>query len=218
MATVTGHTSAIRAKKVIGTNVKDTSGRKIGEIEDVVLDKQSNSIMFAVVGFGGLLGMAEKFHRPVIVFVDTPAAYPGIESEERGVAEAIALNLREMALLDVPIARDEAAMRVQADQMLAMGAGAVLIKGGHLAGRESVDLLVDADGCVRLAAPRIETRNTHGTGCTLASAVAAGLAKGLALGQAAEAAKAYVSTAIAAADRLKIGHGNGPVHHFHDRW
>jgi sporulation protein YlmC with PRC-barrel domain len=62
MATVTGHTSAIRAKKVIGTNVKDTSGRKIGEIEDVVLDKQSNSIMFAVVGFGGFLGMAEKFH------------------------------------------------------------------------------------------------------------------------------------------------------------
>ena len=62
MATATGHTSAIRAKKVIGTNVKDTSGRKIGEIEDVVLDKLSNSIMFAVVGFGGFLGMAEKFH------------------------------------------------------------------------------------------------------------------------------------------------------------
>jgi sporulation protein YlmC with PRC-barrel domain len=62
MATVTGHTSAIRAKKVIGTNVKDPSGRKIGEIEDVMLDKQSNSIMFAVVGFGGFLGMAEKYH------------------------------------------------------------------------------------------------------------------------------------------------------------
>ena len=62
MATATGHTSAIRAKRVIGTNVKDTSGRKIGEIEDVVLDKQSNNIMFAVVGFGGFLGMAEKYH------------------------------------------------------------------------------------------------------------------------------------------------------------
>jgi hydroxymethylpyrimidine/phosphomethylpyrimidine kinase len=78
--------------------------------------------------------------------------------------------------------------------------------------------LVDADGCLRLAAPRIETRNAHGTGCTLASAVATGLAKGLALAQAARAAKAYVSAAIAAADRLKVGHGNGPVHHFHDRW
>jgi sporulation protein YlmC with PRC-barrel domain len=62
MATASGHTSAIRAKKVIGTSVKDTSGKKIGEIEDVVLDKQSNSIMFAVVGFGGFLGMAEKYH------------------------------------------------------------------------------------------------------------------------------------------------------------
>jgi sporulation protein YlmC with PRC-barrel domain len=62
MATASGHTSAIRAKKVIGTNVKDKSGQKIGEIEDVVLDKQSNSIMFAVVSFGGFLGAGEKFH------------------------------------------------------------------------------------------------------------------------------------------------------------
>jgi sporulation protein YlmC with PRC-barrel domain len=62
MTTATGHTTAIRAKKVLGTNVKDASGKKIGEIEDVVLDKQSNSILFAVVGFGGFLGMAEKYH------------------------------------------------------------------------------------------------------------------------------------------------------------
>jgi sporulation protein YlmC with PRC-barrel domain len=62
MTTPSGHTSAIRAKKVIGTNVKDTAGKKIGEVEDVMLDKKSNSIMFAVVGFGGFLGMAEKYH------------------------------------------------------------------------------------------------------------------------------------------------------------
>jgi sporulation protein YlmC with PRC-barrel domain len=62
MATASGHTSAIRAKKVIGTNVKDTTGQKIGQIEDVILDKMSNNIMFAVVGFGGFLGMAEKYH------------------------------------------------------------------------------------------------------------------------------------------------------------
>ena len=62
MATASGHTSAIRAKKVIGTNVKDLSGNKIGQIEDVILDKESNSILFAVVGFGGFLGMAEKYH------------------------------------------------------------------------------------------------------------------------------------------------------------
>ena len=62
MTTASGHTSAIRAKKVIGTAVKDGSGRKIGVIEDVVLDKESNNIMFAVVGFGGFLGMNEKYH------------------------------------------------------------------------------------------------------------------------------------------------------------
>jgi sporulation protein YlmC with PRC-barrel domain len=62
MPTVSGHTRAIRAKQVLGTNVNDPSGNKIGTIEDVILDKQSNSILFAVVGFGGFLGMAEKYH------------------------------------------------------------------------------------------------------------------------------------------------------------
>jgi sporulation protein YlmC with PRC-barrel domain len=62
MTTPSGHTSAIRAKKVIGSNVTDPSGKKIGQVEDVVLDKQSNSILFAVVGFGGFLGVAEKYH------------------------------------------------------------------------------------------------------------------------------------------------------------
>jgi sporulation protein YlmC with PRC-barrel domain len=62
MTTRSGHTSAIRAKKVIGTTVKNTAGEKIGQVEDIVLDKTSNSIIFAVVGFGGFLGMNEKYH------------------------------------------------------------------------------------------------------------------------------------------------------------
>jgi sporulation protein YlmC with PRC-barrel domain len=62
MTTVSGHTSAIRAKKVLGTSVHDAAGNKIGSIEDIILDKQSNSILFAVVGFGGFLGMNEKYH------------------------------------------------------------------------------------------------------------------------------------------------------------
>jgi sporulation protein YlmC with PRC-barrel domain len=62
MTTPAGHTSAIRAKKVLGTSVKSRSGDKIGKIEDIVLDKQSNNIMFAVVGFGGVLGAGEKYH------------------------------------------------------------------------------------------------------------------------------------------------------------
>jgi sporulation protein YlmC with PRC-barrel domain len=62
MTTASGHTSAIRAKKVLGTTVKDKAGQKIGEVEDVILDKESNSIMFAVVSFGGFLGAGEKYH------------------------------------------------------------------------------------------------------------------------------------------------------------
>ncbi len=62
MTTLSGHTSAIRAKKVIGTNVKDTSGATIGKVEDIVLDKLSNNIMYAIVGFGGFLGIGEKYH------------------------------------------------------------------------------------------------------------------------------------------------------------
>lgn len=128
-------------------------------------------------------------------------------------------NLFEAAaLLQAPTARNEGDMRAQALKLLALGSGAVLIKGGHAGGPESVDLLVDAQGCERLAAPRIATRNTHGTGCTLAAAIAAGLAKGLPLSEAVREAKAYVSAAIAAADRLNVGSGHGPLHHFYKWW
>jgi hydroxymethylpyrimidine/phosphomethylpyrimidine kinase len=128
-------------------------------------------------------------------------------------------NLPEAAaLLDAPLARGEDEMRMQAERLRALGAGAVLIKGGHGSGPESVDLLVGAQGCLRLAAPRAATRNTHGTGCTLAAALAAGLAKGLALEDAAKKAKDYVTAAIAAADRLGVGSGRGPLHHFHAWW
>ena len=134
-------------------------------------------------------------------------------------ARVITPNLPEAAaLLDAPLARDEAEMRGQAEKLLARGAGAVLIKGGHGAGAESVDLLVEADTCLRLAAPRLPTKNTHGTGCTLASALAAGLAKGLSLDEAARQAKTYVNAGLAAADRLAVGSGRGPLHHFHAWW
>ncbi len=135
------------------------------------------------------------------------------------LARVITPNLPEAAaLLDAPPARDEAEMRGQAEKLLARGAGTVLITGGHASGPESVDLLVEAGRCLRLAAPRVATKNTHGTGCALASALAAGLAKGLSLDEAARQAKTYVSAALAAADRLAIGAGRGPLHHFHAWW
>jgi hydroxymethylpyrimidine/phosphomethylpyrimidine kinase len=128
-------------------------------------------------------------------------------------------NLPEAAaLLDAPPAQTEAEMRGQAERLLALGPKAVLIKGGHANGAESVDLLVEPTAFVRLAAERIATANTHGTGCTLSSAIAAGLAKDLDLAEAVRQAKAYVTASIAASDRLAIGSGRGPVHHLHAWW
>jgi hydroxymethylpyrimidine/phosphomethylpyrimidine kinase len=134
-------------------------------------------------------------------------------------ALVITPNLPEAAaLLDAPLAGTETDMREQAERLLALGPRAVLIKGGHAAGPESVDLLVAPSAFTRLAADRIATGNTHGTGCTLSSAIAAGLAKGLDLAEAARLAKSYVTAAIAASSRIKIGSGHGPVHHFHAWW
>jgi hydroxymethylpyrimidine/phosphomethylpyrimidine kinase len=128
-------------------------------------------------------------------------------------------NLPEAAaLLDAPIARTETEMRAQGESLLALGAQAVLVKGGHGSGPESVDLLVEREACTRLAADRIATQNTHGTGCTLSSAIAAALAKGLGLAEAVRTAKTYVTAALAAANRITIGSGHGPTHHFHAWW
>jgi len=128
-------------------------------------------------------------------------------------------NLPEAAaLLDHAPARSEAEMEAQARALLDFGAHHVLIKGGHGQGSESVDLLVDATSVTRFAGMRIATRNTHGSGCTLSSAIAAGLARGQDLKAAVREAKTYVTAAIAAADTLAVGHGNGPLHHFHEQW
>jgi hydroxymethylpyrimidine/phosphomethylpyrimidine kinase len=131
-------------------------------------------------------------------------------------AALITPNLPEAAaLLDEQIASSESQIEGQGKRLLAMGASAVLIKGGHGEGAESIDYLFREAGVVALAAPRIATKNTHGTGCSLSSAIAAGLAKGDDLEAAVRHAKTWVTAAIAAADCLSVGHGHGPIHHFH---
>jgi hydroxymethylpyrimidine/phosphomethylpyrimidine kinase len=131
-------------------------------------------------------------------------------------ASLITPNLPEAAaLLDEPVASGEAAIARQGQRLLSMGCAAVLIKGGHAQGRQSIDYLVSGNGTLALPAPRIVTNNTHGTGCSLSSAIAAGLAKGEDLESAVRHAKVFISAAIAAADRLGVGHGHGPIHHFH---
>ena len=132
------------------------------------------------------------------------------------LASVITPNLPEAAaLLEEAVARTESAIADQGTRLLALGSRAVLIKGGHGAGTESIDYLVTSAGTIALPAPRVATKNTHGTGCSLSSAITAGLAKGEDMEVAVRNAKAWVSAAIAAADRFAVGHGHGPIHHFH---
>lgn len=128
-------------------------------------------------------------------------------------------NLAEAAiLLDEPEAQNLDEMSAQAVRLHELGAPGVLLKGGHLAGTRSVDLLVTSEGEHRLDAPRVDTPNTHGTGCSLSSAVAALLARGLPRLEAVTEAKRWLTGALAASDRLDVGHGHGPIHHFHETW
>jgi hydroxymethylpyrimidine/phosphomethylpyrimidine kinase len=132
-------------------------------------------------------------------------------------ARLITPNLHEAALLTASTsATSEVEMADQGRAILALGAAAVLVKGGHGSGRESIDLLVTSAGVRRFSAPRIDTRNTHGTGCSLSAAKAAGLAIGLDLETAIAAAKDWLTGALIAARDQRIGHGHGPVDHFHD--
>ncbi|MEM1077624.1 MAG: bifunctional hydroxymethylpyrimidine kinase/phosphomethylpyrimidine kinase [Pseudomonadota bacterium] len=135
-------------------------------------------------------------------------------------ATVLTPNLPEAARLLKREESDDPAAMLDAGQALrAMGPAAVLMKGGHGRGETCVDLLIDGSTApLRLEAPRIPTRNTHGTGCTLSASIAAELAKGADLRAAVTAAHGYLQGAIAKADSLGIGQGHGPVHHFHEFW
>ncbi|MEP5762570.1 MAG: bifunctional hydroxymethylpyrimidine kinase/phosphomethylpyrimidine kinase [Litoreibacter sp.] len=136
------------------------------------------------------------------------------------VATLLTPNLPEAAALTgTPQARTQSEMIAQAENLLQSGANAILIKGGHGNQEHCVDLLVQRDKeAVVFSAPRRYTKNTHGTGCTLSSAIASGLAKKVPLEEAVSDAHIYLHAALNAADTLEIGHGHGPVHHGHAQW
>jgi hydroxymethylpyrimidine/phosphomethylpyrimidine kinase len=148
-----------------------------------------------------------------------PSAVSALIQRLMPLAAVVTPNLPEAALLfGTSVAANEAEMVAQGRATLAMGASAVLIKGGHGAGADSTDLLVTPCWIKRFSVPRINTPNVHGTGCTLSAAIAAGLAKRLPLFEAVSQAKSYVTAAIAAASEIGIGRGHGPAHHFHRWW
>ncbi|WP_457578355.1 bifunctional hydroxymethylpyrimidine kinase/phosphomethylpyrimidine kinase [Ensifer adhaerens] len=148
-----------------------------------------------------------------------PDAIATLKEELLPLALILTPNLPEAALLTGRwIAETETEIARQAEMLLKLGARSVLMKGGHGKGKEATDVLFGEGDVLNLSRPRIETRNDHGTGCTLSAAIAAGLAKGMPIDDAVVAAKAYLHAALVAADGLAIGQGHGPVHHFHHWW
>lgn len=148
----------------------------------------------------------------------SPDAVAALRDDLLPQVDLITPNLPEAAdLLGENEVRDEEGMQDQLKRLLALCPG-VLLKGGHLEGPESTDLL-GVDGAVtRLSEPRVQTRNTHGTGCTLSAAIAALRPQRDDWAGTVTDAKDYLTRALLAADRLDVGHGHGPQHHFHAWW
>jgi hydroxymethylpyrimidine/phosphomethylpyrimidine kinase len=165
----------------------------------------------------------DKRLSPFIVYDPVMIASSGEALSEAGFVEAIRRNLLPIvdcltpnlaeaaALLGEPLARSEADMIHQGQALLKLGPRAALVKGGHLDGDEAVDFLVTPKDVRRYAAPRAASRNLHGTGCTLSSAIAANIVLGMALPEAVATAKAFVSEAIERGRLIRLGAGDGPV-------
>lgn len=139
-----------------------------------------------------------------------------LKNELLPLASIITPNIPEAEIL---LGRNfDGDMEKFAVELLALGAPRVLLKGGHLNGEISIDIYADAERLVRMEDVRIDTKNNHGTGCTLSSALATFMAKGLSANEASAQAKDYITKALKASSQLSVGQGAGPVHHFHGLW
>lgn len=148
-----------------------------------------------------------------------PDAIAALKQALVPLATVVTPNLPEAAvLLGVPEIEVHAQPEWACRELVKLGARAVVLKGGHAGGRFSEDVFHDGKAWMRLPAPRIPTENTHGTGCTFSSAIAAQLARGAPLERAVALAKDWLTAAIQGAREWRIGHGHGPVHHFHALW
>mgnify|MGYP001496411357 CR=1 FL=1 len=228
--------TAITAQNTRGVNGVEavSPGMVSGQIEAVLSDLDVGAIKIGMAADAGIIeaiaGSLGAFGRKAVVdpvMVATSGdrllasdAADALRARLLPLAVVVTPNLREAAILagEEDIAETEADMLRQAGRIMEAGPEAVLVKGGHGARSEAVDILFDGERVRRFTAPRLDTTSDHGTGCTLSAAIAARLAKGDSLADAVAAAKAYLHEALAAASGLKVGQGRGPVHHFHRFW
>jgi hydroxymethylpyrimidine/phosphomethylpyrimidine kinase len=198
----------------------DVAAIKIGLLGNAEI---AEAVAGGVQGAAPLLPLREKGRAPFVIYDPVMIASTGDALAGGGFVEAIKARLLPLidcltpnlaeaaALLGAPLAQDEAEMARQGAALRKLGPRAVLMKGGHLDGAEAVDLLVTADAVHRFAAPRLASRNLHGTGCTLSSAIAAHVVLGASLPAAVASAKDFVRGAIERGRDLALGGGAGPL-------
>ena len=204
------------------------------QIEAVFADVRVDAVKIGMIATADIaLAVAEALsdHQDIPIVLDpVMVAKGGAPLLQEDAMAALRTALVPLAMLLTPNlpeagrllknaeARDRETMANQARALTNLGPEIALVKGGHLVGQDSPDVLWDGAELHWFEGPRMATKNTHGTGCTLSSTLAAQLAKGLKPKDAVCEAKSYVSGAIAAADQQSVGHGHGPVHHFYDLW
>ena len=224
--------TAVTAQNTLGvTGVEEIKPEMVAaQIDAVVSDLGVDAVKTGMLASSGIIqAVAQRLaaHGLDRVVVDPVMVAKGGERllKEEAV-EALRNDLLPLALVVTPNAGEAEVLagqpvrsveeaRLAARAIGAMGPRYVVVKGGHF-GRDATDVLYDGTGFTELTAPRVPTTSTHGTGCTFASAIAAGLGHGLPVEEAVQQAKEYVSQAIAKA--FPIGRGHGPLHHFHRWW
>lgn len=206
------------------------------QIDDIFKDITVHAIKIGMAGSVPTIGVISELiqrRKPINIVLDTvmvatsgdkllsAEAVDALRRDLVPMADVITPNIPEgEILLGKTLSHDyDHDMEAMAKDLLKLGCKSVLLKGGHLHGPSSDDVFCDKNGhCEILHASRVKTQNTHGTGCTLSSAVASYLAKGLTMADAAQAAKRFLTLSLQHADDLKIGKGKGPVHHFYNFW
>jgi hydroxymethylpyrimidine/phosphomethylpyrimidine kinase len=204
------------------------------QLDTLLADVRIDAVKIGMLASSALVRVVAdrlRRHRPRFVVLDPVMvaksgdrllradAVNALRSELVPLATVLTPNLPEAGdLLGRNVGEEVEAMRAAAHELRALGAKTVLVKGGHGTRATLVDLFVEASRAVELPAERIATKNTHGTGCTLSSAIAALLPQRADVASAVRDAREYVLAAIRASDHLQVGSGHGPLHHFHAVW
>lgn len=218
------NTLGVRGIQAISPEI--LQGQLEAVFEDLRIDAVKIGMLFHAEAVRIVVDIIERFRPKHIICDPVMISTSGSQLiEEEAVEEMVRHLFRRVSLLTpnvdeasfltgLPI-RSESEMEQAAERLLAMGCRSVLMKGGHLGGEEMTDILFsDGMPSLRLTAGTIQTANSHGTGCTLSSAIAAYMALGKTLPQAVTLAKKYITEAIRAGASVKTGHGHGPLNHF----